>query len=119
MYNKFIRMCDRSWITPSTTSHFHLNNLKMQLKTVYPNSLIQILEDVQIENYAPSVKQQISQALTTGIHSLSDYCINKAYFMQITFLSDEDNCNFIMHMSGDDDNEIKRAMNNINFYNVY
>ena len=113
---KFIRMGDRTWITRSASGCFDMfSHVRPLIKNAYPDALVKIIEDVQYEPYGMTTKRQIEQAMTNGINSLSDDCISaKYYFIQITFLNDPDNVDFIMQMNIAN-NPIKKCLDGVWF----
>jgi len=97
----FFRTGERTWITHVTQQFPALHSLRCCVKCMYPDAIIQILEDVQIEEPINNMKNAIEQAFQTGIGNLGTYIPIKYYFIQITFTNDLDNSSFIMDVGAD------------------
>jgi len=116
--SNFIRTGDRTWVTLTTTNHNNLLSIRSELKRLYPTAIVQIIEDVQYINHL-SIKSAIQQAFSSGVNSIYDHMNAGTYFMQITFLNDLDNSDFIMQMSSDVCSILKQHISNGGFYNSY
>jgi hypothetical protein len=96
----FIRIGERSWITMSTQSHAALHEIRYAIKNhYYQNVLIHTIEDVvYAESANMQIRDAVEQMLRNGVNSVPyQYTQPKFFFIQLTFLTDADNAEFIMN----------------------
>jgi hypothetical protein len=118
--NKFYKTSEYTWVTRSISDYnlVPLINLRWQVLAEYKDTIIKIIEDHHSINYEQSAITSIRQAFSQGVDSLTNNTqalSPKYYFLQITFLDDADNANFILKMS-DPEYIIVKKMNEIQFY---
>jgi hypothetical protein len=92
----FIRISSRTWITRSYNDQNHntLNDLKSAIRNIYFDSVeIKIVEDHQF-HYVGEFKYMFESAMRNGLHSIPNN--PKYFYLQITFLDDSNNADFIM-----------------------
>jgi hypothetical protein len=112
----FIRISDRTWITKTTTDHNGLSGLRSTIKNQYKEAIIYIIEDHKYVNYQQSLKQALQQVSNNGLQSLNENSQINYYFIQLTFLNDIDNSDFIMNVRPDNQlNDIVSRVNSIYF----
>jgi hypothetical protein len=116
----FIRTGDKTWITRSIADNqFHkLQELRWDIQNLYRNVELKTIEDVQYyQDNSNDLSSRLKDAIDTAFGNSSNtntYIspskpspMAKYYFLQITFIDDASNCDFILKCSNPDDNIVK------------
>jgi len=118
MKKVFLRTGEKSWVTAACNQYYNLSELKGVIRSAYPGTYVYIIENVEHDDsYDVSIKETIRKALTSGVDSLQTNTMPKYFFLQIIFLTDLDNDDFIFRMTTENkDDKIISCVNRIIFH---